>query len=68
MILRERLPDNYDPEMPWVIEFESASDLVNSFSHHRSAISVIASTIIFKGRKIGFADHQDALMLFLRLK
>jgi hypothetical protein len=64
VILRERLPDNYDPELPWVVEYERAS-MVNGIRCAKWINDNVTGGVLFKGRKIGFADYQDALLFRL---
>ncbi len=65
MILRERQPDNYDPDLPWIVECDDVSEM-QRISMPAEEWLEGTQGVLFRGRKIGFADEHEATMFFLR--
>lgn len=65
MKLRSRLEDNYDPDYPWIVEIDTpiVNDTLNGIEDwiNKNATGRVQYWI----RKVGFANHEDALMFYL---
>lgn len=66
VILRERLPDNYDPSLPWVVECDDVSEMHRISMPVEEWMKSVSGDTEFRGRKIGFSDEHEAALFLLR--